>query len=364
MEAMENSQQPQHGQQSQLPQQFPQNDIHSYKSKLQQYAQRAGLDLPMYHIKVKGEPHALRFTCSVMVDDETYESPSSFSQKKAAEQNAAKYALECIMEKRQEIGSSIISKNTTLCKAILNEFAAKLQIERPKYNPLQIQQVPVPLFVSTLEFRGVSYTGGPARTKKDAEKSVAHDVTLSILGRSEEDSTLLEIIRSKANLFSATQLPPDPSYAIRPEEGSDSASDEEQSIDATKSPSPLQTEITPPVQTYSTEQFKVTSESPAVESVMLVPSSSQNPATPTTMQVFANQGCEVTSSMHKVNSFQMFTGPPQNLITTQNDANQGCEVTCEPPHESRASVLCALQSTKRLSRNQKKKANKKARLID
>jgi len=58
-----------------------------------------------------------------------------------------------------------------------------LHIEGPSYNTVQ-QQIGgvLPVFTSSLVFNGTSYTGDPARTKKEAEQSAAQAAILSIMG--------------------------------------------------------------------------------------------------------------------------------------------------------------------------------------
>ena len=67
------------------------------------------------------------------------------------------------------------------CKSILNEFAVKVNREKPTYNSVQLPG-PLPVFISTLVFDDVSYTGDAGRNKKEAEQLAARTVILSLLG--------------------------------------------------------------------------------------------------------------------------------------------------------------------------------------
>ena len=65
----------------------------------------------------------------------------------------------------------------------MNEYADKLHVEQPTYKTDQQQLGGVlPIFITSLVFNGTSYTGDPARTKKEAEQSAAKAAILSIMG--------------------------------------------------------------------------------------------------------------------------------------------------------------------------------------
>jgi len=68
-----------------------------------------------------------------------------------------------------------------ICKSILHEFAAKMNLEKPKYNTVRFEGV-LPGFVSSVVFGEVTYTGEPCKSKKEAEQCAAREVILSILG--------------------------------------------------------------------------------------------------------------------------------------------------------------------------------------
>ncbi|GMH30190.1 hypothetical protein Nepgr_032033 [Nepenthes gracilis] len=57
------------------------------------------------------------------------------------------------------------------------------------------------MFFSSLVFHGVTYTGEVGRNKKEAEQLAARAVLLSILGNSDSQTFLFEIIKAKAALF-------------------------------------------------------------------------------------------------------------------------------------------------------------------
>lgn len=73
---------------------------------------------------------------------------------------------------------------TALCKSIMNEYAVKMNMERPTYDTVQPKELQglLPVFVSSSIFNGVTFTGDRATNKKEAEKFAARSAILSILG--------------------------------------------------------------------------------------------------------------------------------------------------------------------------------------
>lgn len=69
-----------------------------YKNRLQEYAQRASLPLPVYHTVSEGYPHDPQFRSTVSVGGKEYNSEITFMHKKEAEQYVAKLALASITE--------------------------------------------------------------------------------------------------------------------------------------------------------------------------------------------------------------------------------------------------------------------------
>ncbi|XVF16406.1 hypothetical protein REPUB_Repub10bG0028400 [Reevesia pubescens] len=173
-----------------------------HKNRLQEFAQRSSIPLPVYQTFNEGSPHAPRFRSNLVVDGICYTSRSTFSHRKAAEQDVAKYALECISKKLKDEGCPLIREDTVFCKSILNEFAVKMKLEMPTYNTIQSEGL-LPLFVSSLVFNGVKYSGETGRNKKEAEQLAARAVILSLLEDPTHGTFLSEIIKSKAKLYVA-----------------------------------------------------------------------------------------------------------------------------------------------------------------
>ncbi|KAJ6735120.1 RIBONUCLEASE III [Salix purpurea] len=148
-----------------------------YKNRLQEYTQKSSLQLPVYQTFNEGPAHMPRFRSTVWVDGAQYTSQKTFLHRKAAEQDAANLALESILKRVKDEECPLLDAETVFCKSILNEFAVKVNREKPTYNSVQLPG-PLPIFTSTLVFDGVSYTGDAGRNKKEAEQLAARKVIL------------------------------------------------------------------------------------------------------------------------------------------------------------------------------------------
>lgn len=197
------------GLQLQQPQFSSNQDSLPYKNRLQEFTQRAKIPLPVYRTVNEGQSHAPKFKSTVVVDGVTYASVNAYSSRRAAEQDVAKVALEGISRKinnwvtnkMNEEGFPPIYEEKVICKSILHEFAAKMNLEKPKYNTVRFEGV-LPGFVSSVVFGGVTCTGEACKSKKEAEQCAAREVILSILGNLGLATILPEIIKAKAKCFS------------------------------------------------------------------------------------------------------------------------------------------------------------------
>lgn len=63
----------------------------------------------------------------------------------------------------------------------MNEYATKLDLERPTYNIVEQEEL-LPLFVTSLAFNVASCTGDAPRKKKEVEQLAGCPVIFSILG--------------------------------------------------------------------------------------------------------------------------------------------------------------------------------------
>ncbi|GAV65448.1 dsrm domain-containing protein [Cephalotus follicularis] len=70
------------------------------KNRLQVYTQRSSLPLTIYQTINEGYSHAPKFRSIVLVEGDTYTSISTFAQRKAAEEDVARLALEYTAKKQ------------------------------------------------------------------------------------------------------------------------------------------------------------------------------------------------------------------------------------------------------------------------
>ncbi|KAI5684367.1 hypothetical protein M9H77_05595 [Catharanthus roseus] len=187
-------------------------DQQRFKNKLQEYTQKAPTQLPVYQTVNEGTQHAPQFRCTVLVDGTYYKSPNTFPQRKGAEQDAARVALDDINQKIKDDGRPLICEDTTFCKSILNEYAVKIHVERPMYRTSQLEGH-LPVFVSSVDFNGVSYSGGTGRNKKEAEQLAARAAILSALD-SDPSQTISSIIKSKLKLYATLNKTKDNSSVL------------------------------------------------------------------------------------------------------------------------------------------------------
>ncbi|XP_057748455.1 double-stranded RNA-binding protein 4-like isoform X1 [Arachis stenosperma] len=171
-----------------------------YKNRLQEFAQRSNIPLPGYQTTNEGTPHAPKFRATVCVDGTSYTSQVTFSQRKAAEQDAARIALESLNEKIKDDRCPLVSENTSISKSIMNEYATKLNVERPTYNTVQLEGL-LPRFMSFVIFNGTKYSSVIGKNKKEAEQLAARAAILSVLAGDSSSTTLYEIIRSKSSFY-------------------------------------------------------------------------------------------------------------------------------------------------------------------
>ncbi|KAL1327335.1 double-stranded RNA-binding protein 4 isoform X1 [Arachis ipaensis] len=171
-----------------------------YKNRLQEFAQRSNMPLPGYQTTNEGTPHAPKFRATVWVDGISYTSQMTFSQRKAAEQDAARLALESLNEKIRDDRCPLVFENTLISKSIMNEYATKLNVDRPTYNTVKLEGL-LPRFMSFVIFNGTKYTSVIGKNKKEAEQLAARAAILSVLAGDSSSTTLYEIIRSKSSFY-------------------------------------------------------------------------------------------------------------------------------------------------------------------
>ncbi|KAM0023951.1 putative double-stranded RNA-binding protein [Helianthus debilis subsp. tardiflorus] len=153
-----------------------------FKSRLQEYAQKAGLTTPIYHTIKEGPSHQPVFRSTVVVNEENYHSLTGFLNRKAAEQSAAEVALiEIAKTGATDKSVSHPVHETGLCKNLLQEYAQKMNYAIPSYvctrDESKGRDSP---FSCTVDIGGMKYIGTAAKTKKEAELKAAKIALLAI----------------------------------------------------------------------------------------------------------------------------------------------------------------------------------------
>lgn len=192
------------------------SNCYVFKSRLQEYAQKAGIPTPVYETIKEGPSHEPWFRSTVIVDDVRYDSLPGFFNRKAAEQSAAEVALvelaklgkvnECISQPIHETG---------LCKNLLQEYAQKMNYAIPLYLCRKDETSGKVQFSCTVEIGDIRYIGGAAKTKKEAEIKAARTALLAI------QSSASDLSGNSAGSTQLTVLPSrkrGPDVANNPEE--------------------------------------------------------------------------------------------------------------------------------------------------
>ncbi|KAL2503178.1 Double-stranded RNA-binding protein 4 [Forsythia ovata] len=174
-----------------------QNVLHIYKNRLQQYAQKKSLGLPVYTYESEGPPHARRFKSVVSLDGKIYEAPAFFPTLKDAEHAAAKVAC-------QALSIVEIPEDKGLYKNQLQGLAQKRGLKNPSYETTTAGLSHKPVFVSTVEIGSDTFQGTEAKTKKQAEINAA-EVAYIALSESSPVKEALEISSSMGST-AATDL--------------------------------------------------------------------------------------------------------------------------------------------------------------
>ncbi|KAF8010236.1 hypothetical protein BT93_J1004 [Corymbia citriodora subsp. variegata] len=171
-----------------------------YKNWLQEYTQKIKVHFPIYNTINEGSQHAPRYRSTVFVDGKSFTSPNTFPQKKEAKQNVAQIALDLLSQKMEDEGCPLIHEDANFCKSILNEYAAKMNLEMPNYTTIRPQGA-APVFVSSLLFNGVTYIGGVGKSKKEAEQLAARAAIQSLYDDSNSKIVLLKTITSSRSFL-------------------------------------------------------------------------------------------------------------------------------------------------------------------
>ncbi|XP_044465809.1 double-stranded RNA-binding protein 5-like isoform X2 [Mangifera indica] len=145
-----------------------------FKNQLQELAQRSCFNLPSYACIREGPDHAPRFKASVNFNGEIFESPSYCTTVRQAEHAAAEVALNVLSTggPSRSLTARVLDE-TGIYKNLLQETAHRAGLNLPVYTTVRSGPGHVPIFTCSVELAGMSFTGEPAKTKKQAEKNAA-----------------------------------------------------------------------------------------------------------------------------------------------------------------------------------------------
>ncbi|KAF5946032.1 hypothetical protein HYC85_016260 [Camellia sinensis] len=145
-----------------------------YKNQLQELAQRSCFNLPSYSCIREGPDHAPRFKATVNFNGETFESPTFCSTLRQAEHAAAEVALTTLANRgpSKALAARVLDE-TGVYKNLLQETAQRAGLNLPVYTTVRSGPGHVPVFSCTVELVGMSFSGEPAKTKKQAQKNAA-----------------------------------------------------------------------------------------------------------------------------------------------------------------------------------------------
>ncbi|KAM5584137.1 double-stranded RNA-binding protein 2 [Rosa sericea] len=145
-----------------------------YKNQLQELAQRSCFNLPSYTCIREGPDHAPRFKATVNFNGEIFESPHYCNTLRQAEHSAAEVALNYLSNRgpSHSLAARILDE-TGVYKNLLQEIAQRVGAPLPQYTTFRSGLGHLPVFTGTVELAGITFTGDPAKNKKQAEKNAA-----------------------------------------------------------------------------------------------------------------------------------------------------------------------------------------------
>ncbi|KAG9445604.1 hypothetical protein H6P81_011732 [Aristolochia fimbriata] len=145
-----------------------------YKNQLQELAQRSCFNLPSYSCIREGPDHAPRFKATVNFNGEIFESPNYCTTLRQAEHSAAEVALNSLSNRgpSHSLAARILDE-TGVYKNLLQEIAQRVGAPLPAYTTFRSGLGHLPVFTCTVELAGITFTGEPAKNKKQAEKNAA-----------------------------------------------------------------------------------------------------------------------------------------------------------------------------------------------
>ncbi|XP_050212826.1 double-stranded RNA-binding protein 2 [Mercurialis annua] len=161
-----------------------------YKNQLQELAQRSCFNLPSYTCIREGPDHAPRFKATVNFNGEIFECPQYCSTLRQAEHSAAEVALFSLSNRgpSHSLAARILDE-TGVYKNLLQEIAQRVAAPLPQYKTFRSGLGHQPVFTGVVELAGITFTGEPAKNKKQAEKNAAMAAWSSLKQLAKEDAS-------------------------------------------------------------------------------------------------------------------------------------------------------------------------------
>ncbi|KAL4591525.1 hypothetical protein LXL04_004493 [Taraxacum kok-saghyz] len=157
-----------------------------YKNQLQELAQRSCFNLPSYTCIREGPDHAPRFKAVVNFNGDSFESPNYFSTLRQAEHAAAEVALSSLSS--HSLAARILDE-TGVYKNLLQEISQRVGAPLPRYTTYRSGLGHLPVFTGIVELAGITFTGEPAKNKKQAEKNAAMSAWSSLKQLAKQDAS-------------------------------------------------------------------------------------------------------------------------------------------------------------------------------
>lgn len=147
--------------------------------------------MPSYVCIREGPDHAPRFKAVVNFNGENFESPHYCSTLRQAEHAAAVVALNALSNRgpSHSLAARILDE-TGVYKNLLQEIAQRVGAPLPQYTTYRSGLGHQPVFTGTVELAGITFTGEPAKNKKQAEKNSALAAWSSLKQLAQQDASL------------------------------------------------------------------------------------------------------------------------------------------------------------------------------
>ncbi|XP_010312663.1 double-stranded RNA-binding protein 1-like isoform X1 [Solanum lycopersicum] len=145
-----------------------QEDSHyQYKKKLQMYAKRKNLGVPVYCNKKMSSAQGLYFEATVTVAGELFKNPGAYKSSEEAEESVAQFAL------MKLVTVDLEKSNTGSYKSFLQELAQQEEICLPRYKTIGAGEPHNLTFFASVEIEAEIFHGDGAKSKKQAEENAA-----------------------------------------------------------------------------------------------------------------------------------------------------------------------------------------------